>query len=104
MLNAKMMHTLAPPQAHRWHCILLSALSLSYAVAYSECHYAECHSGECYYAECRIFVLFCHVKLIYDECQNAAHCGATTDARMALHFSMSHQFDLCCNLFRMPLC
>ncbi len=50
------------------------------------------------------FVLFCNIKLIYAECQNAAHCGATTDARTALHFSMSHQFDLCCNLFRVPLC
>jgi hypothetical protein len=56
-LTAKMPRIVAPPQAHRWHCILLSALSLSYAVAYSECHYAQCHSGLCYYAECFCFVL-----------------------------------------------
>ncbi len=36
-----------------------------------------------------VFVLFCNVKLIYAECQNAAHCGASTEAPMALHFSIS---------------
>jgi hypothetical protein len=41
MLNAKMLPIVVPPQKHPWHCILVSALSLSNAVVYSECHYAN---------------------------------------------------------------
>jgi hypothetical protein len=71
-LNAKKRHIVVPPQADRRHCILVSALSLSNAVAYSECN----------------------VKLIYAERQNAVHRGTTTDTPVALHFSMSRQFVL----------
>jgi hypothetical protein len=56
-LTAKMPRIIAPPQAHQWCCNLGSALSLSNAEPYSECHYAKCHSGLCYYAECFCFVL-----------------------------------------------
>jgi hypothetical protein len=54
--------------------VVLSMLSVLYAVCHNYAHYAECHYAECPYAECRYAESSCA------ECRGAVRCrmfGAT---------------------------